>query len=111
MFAQGIALFGPLFPFIYAAICLALFALMDLLTIRPAVGAASISALGMLEIWTYFMGGVTYESLHKVLHLFVRSFEQTVLIYALLFAVARLVQRQTKSKAGVPATALLQRSS
>jgi hypothetical protein len=111
MFAQGIALFGPLFPFIYAAICLALFALMDLLTIRPAVGAASISALGMLEIWTYFMGGVTYESLHKVLHLFVRSFEQTVLIYALLFAIARLVQRQPKSDVEVPAAALPQRSS
>jgi hypothetical protein len=90
MFAQGIALFGPLFPFMYALICLGLFALMDLFTIRPLVGPASISALGMLEIWGFFMGGITYESLHKLLQYFIRSFVQIVSIYVFVFGLARL---------------------
>ncbi len=94
MFAQGIVLFGPLFPFLYALICLGLYALMDLLTIRPAKGAARLSAVGMLEIWTFFMGGITYESLHKVFHLFVRNFGQTLLIYVLVFNPSRLFRRE-----------------
>jgi hypothetical protein len=94
MFAQGIALFGPLFPFLYAVICLALFGLMDLLTIRPVKGAARLSAVGMLEIWFFCMGGLIYESLDKVLHLFIRNLAQTLLIYVLVLTPARLVQRE-----------------
>jgi hypothetical protein len=107
MFAQGIVLFGPLFPFLYAAICLALFALMDLLTIRSAEGSVTISAFGMLELWGFFMGGITFESLHKALHFFLRTFPQTVFIYALVFASARLLslksrmQMQTIGTSGV----------
>jgi len=94
MFAQGIALFGPLFPFLYAVICLGLYGLMDLLTIRPAKGAARLSAVGMLQIWTFFIGGITYESLHKVLHLFLRNFAQTLMIYVLVLTPARLLRRE-----------------
>jgi hypothetical protein len=93
LFAQGIALFGPLFPFLYAVICLGLYGLMDLLTIRPAKGAARLSAVGMLQIWTFFIGGITYESLHKVLHLFIRNFAQTLLIYVLMMTPARMFRR------------------
>jgi hypothetical protein len=89
LFAQGIPLFGPLFPFLYAFICLALYALMDLLTIRSESGKVTISAFGMLQVWTYFMSGITYESLNKVLMLFIRSFEQMLLIYVFIFALAR----------------------
>ena len=78
-----------------AMICLALYGLMDLLTIRPLKGAATLSPLGMLEIWTFFMGGITYESLHKVFHLFLRNFGQTLLIYVLIFTPARLLRRET----------------
>jgi hypothetical protein len=92
--AQGIALLGPLFPFLYALICLGLYSLMDLLTIRPAKGAARLSAVGMLQIWTFFMSGITSESLHKVLHLFVRNFAQTLLIYVAMLTPARLLSRR-----------------
>jgi len=93
MFAQGIVLFGPLFPFLYAVICLALYGLMDLLTIRPANGAARLSPVGMLVIWTFFLGGITYEALHKVFYLFIRNFGQTLLIYILTLTPARLLRR------------------
>jgi hypothetical protein len=95
MFAQGMVLFGPLFPFLYAVICLGLYALMDLLTIRPGKGAARLSAVGMLEIWNFFIGGITYESLHKVVHLFARNFGQTLVIYVLVLSPARLKVRDT----------------
>lgn len=96
IFAHGIALFGPLFPFLYALICLGLYGLMDLLTIRPAKGAATLSALGMLQVWTFFMSGITSESLNKVLHLFVRNFAQTLLIYVLMDAPAQLLMRPAR---------------
>jgi hypothetical protein len=97
MFAQGIVLFGPLFPFLYAVICLALYGLMDLLTIRPVKGPARLSPVGMLEVWTFFMGGITYESLQKVFLLFIRSFGQSLLIYVLTLTPARLLRRELRS--------------
>jgi len=91
IFAHGIALFGPLFPFIYAAICFVLFGLMDLLTIRSAAGVASVSALGMLEIWNYFAGGLSYDALSGPFEFIIRNFWQTAFIYALVFGLARWV--------------------
>jgi hypothetical protein len=110
MFAQGIVLFGPLFPFLYALICLALYGLMDLLTIRPMKGPARLSPVGMLEIWTFFMGGITYESLQKVFLLFIRAFGQTLLIYVLTLTPARLLRRELPSIRD-PNVAMWQRSS
>jgi hypothetical protein len=97
MFAQGIALFGPLFPFMYALICLALFGLMDLLTIKSTSGQAQLSTLGMLQIWTFFLSGIVYESLHKVIHLFFRTFLQTIAVYVLLLLPVRLFKRGFKN--------------
>jgi len=94
MFAQGIVLFGPLFPFLYAVICLALYGLMDLLTVRSAKGPARLSTVGMLEIWGFFMGGIVYESLHNLLLLFIRNFGQTLLIYVLVLTPTRLLRRE-----------------
>lgn len=90
IFAQGIAVFGPLFPFIYALICLGLYFLMDLLTIRHAEGRATLSTLGMLQIWTFFIGGLTYEALHVVFTFFIRNFLQILIIYVVVFAMIRL---------------------
>jgi len=45
----------------------------------------------MLVIWTFFLGGITYESLHKVFYLFIRNFGQTLLIYILTLTPARLL--------------------
>jgi hypothetical protein len=111
MFAQGIALFGPLFPFLYAVICLALFGLMDLLTIKSPSGAPQVSTLGMLEIWTFFLSGIVYESLHQVIHLFLRTFLQTLLIYVFVLACSRLFSRGAPGRPAVSGAAAWQRLS
>jgi hypothetical protein len=96
MFAQGIVLFGPLFPFVYAVICLFLYGLMDLLTIHPAKGPARLSTVGMLRAWSHFMGGLAYESLHNVLNVFIRNFGQMLLIYVLMLTPTRLLRREPR---------------
>ena len=93
MFAQGPATVGPLFPFVYALICLVFFALMELLTIRKAGGAVTIATLGMLEIWQYFSFGLNYEAFHYLTSFVVRNFAQMAVIYAFVFGVARLFTR------------------
>jgi hypothetical protein len=102
MLAQGTALFGPLFPFVFAAICLVLFGVMDLLTIRPLDGAASLSALGMLQIWSFFNAGLVYEGLHTVFTFLIRSVEQMVLIYVFIFGLAQLLLRSKQAIIGIP---------
>jgi hypothetical protein len=109
MFAQGIVLFGPLFPFLYAGICLTLFGLMDLLTLRPAVGKASLAALGMLQIWNFFAAGISYEALHLVLYWLFRNFAQMVLIYVFVFGVARSLTSKKHRSAGAPTVPTWQR--
>jgi hypothetical protein len=91
MQAQGMALFGPLFPFLDALICLLLFGLMDLLTVRTTAGKATLCTLGMLQIWNFFLSGISYEGLHLVVYWIFRNFEQMVLIYVLVLALTRLV--------------------
>jgi hypothetical protein len=108
MFAQGIVLFGPLFPFVYAAICLILFCLTDLLTLRPARGAATLAALGMLQIWSFFINGIQFDGLHLVLYFVLRNFEQMVLIYVLVLGLSRLLL-SAQSPARLPAVPALQR--
>jgi len=100
----------PLFPFYNAVICLALYGLMDLLTIRPAKGPARLSTVGMLQIWHFFLNGIVYESLDQVLHLLIRNFAQTLLIYVLMLTPARLLHREPRA-IRAPHVALLQRSS
>jgi hypothetical protein len=89
MFAQGDAILGPLFPFLYAAICLFLYGLMDLLTIRDSSGSADLSALAMMTLWMFFYRGITSDALSNTFAFIVRDFGQTVLIYVAVFAVAR----------------------
>jgi hypothetical protein len=99
MFAQGQATLGPLFPFVYGAICLVFFALMELLTIRRAGGMVTIATLGMLEIWQYFSTGLSYEAFHYVTNFVVRNFAQMAVIYAFVFAVARYFTRTKQTTA------------
>ena len=81
MFAQGIVLFGALFPFVCAVLYAMLFGLIDLLSVRSSEGRASISVLGMLQIWTLFTAGISYEGLHLAVYFIIRNFWQTALIY------------------------------
>jgi hypothetical protein len=103
-------LFGPLFPFVYAAICLVLFALMDLLTIRSATGAATVSSLGMLQIWNYFSGGLSYDSLSGPFDFIIRNFWQTAMIYALVFGLARSLAGAKRSALAVSGVTALPHS-
>lgn len=93
MFAQGIVVFGPFFPFVYAVICLAMFGLMDLLTLRPKEGVVTVTALGMLQILNFFLGGLSYDGLHQALYFIVRNFETMVVIYLLIAAFSRMLIR------------------
>jgi hypothetical protein len=99
MLAQGIVLFGPLFPFLYAAICLILFWFIDLLSVRPVSGKASVAPLGMLQIWGLFITGISYEGLHLAGYFVMRNFWQTVLIYVLVSGLARLMTVKTQTPA------------
>jgi len=58
--------------------------------------------LGMLQIWTYFSSGIVYDGLQGPFHFFVRNFWQAVLIYALAFALARMVVRPKQSSVREP---------
>jgi len=109
MFAQGIVLFGPLFPFVYALMCLAIFFMFDLLSTRNAAGVASVGALGMLQIWNFTMMGISYESLHTAFFIITRFFGQTILLYVLVFAVARMIADRRPVATGVSSLPTLQR--
>jgi hypothetical protein len=110
MFAQGIALFGPLFPFVFAALCVGLYGFMDLLTTRSAAGVAALSALGMLQIWNFFISGLSYEGLHLVVYFFLRNFEQMVLIYVFVLGLARLILRNKQRTVGISPLPVWQRA-
>lgn len=89
MLAQGVALLGVGFVAVYFVACLAMFALMDLLSYRPRGGPVLLSAVGMLMVWELFLNGITAESLHAWLSFAVRALPQALLFFLLLAGVAR----------------------
>lgn len=89
MFAQGQAVLGPLFPILYAALCLFVYALMDLLTIRGRGTRIELSALAMMNLWIFFYRGITADALSNTFVFIFRDFLQTVVIYLIIFAIAR----------------------
>jgi hypothetical protein len=89
MFAQGMAIMGPLFPFLYAFMCLVLYGEMDLLTVRTAGRKPQLSVLAMMTLWGFFYRGITSEALSGIFIYVVRDFAQTIVIYAVIFAVGR----------------------
>lgn len=94
MLAQGQVLMGPLFPFVYALICWLLFSLMDLLTVRTLAGGTTVSALAMMNIWDYYLYGLTSDGLHAKFVFVVRDFAQWVVIYGVILALAGLLLRE-----------------
>jgi hypothetical protein len=91
MFAQGMAIMGPLFPILYAGICLLLYGLMDLLTTRNSSGTADLSPLAMMSTWMFFYRGITSDALSNEFVFIVRDFGQTVLIYVVMLGLARML--------------------
>ena len=94
--AQGRILFGPLFPFVYALICLILFVTMDLLTVRSSVGAAFISALAMMKIWQLFIYGITGDSFQQIAVFIFREVPQMIFIYCSLLALCKILLPNSK---------------
>jgi hypothetical protein len=88
MFGQGWVLFGYLFPIIYFVMCLILFASLDIFSIQNAVGVVTLSVIGMLNIWSYFLFGITADSLHALFMSVFRGIPQSVFLYAILFFIA-----------------------
>lgn len=101
-FAQGIILFGYFFPLIYLLICPILFLAHDLLSYRSANGRVFLSALGMLGIWKLFQYGITAESLQAMFMGVVRGVPQNIILYLVIFHMARLGARTLGVLAGAP---------
>jgi hypothetical protein len=90
MFAQGEVLFGWFFPLIYLLICLLLFSLMELLTVRSAYAQSAIAIPAMLMIWRLFISGITGESLHQLISFILRNLLQVIIIYLIMLNFSRL---------------------
>jgi hypothetical protein len=100
IFAEGMVLLGPLFPILYAGLCLVTYKIMDLLTVRPAVGMASISAVGKILAWGLFIYGVTGESINAMVIFVVRQVWQDMLIYLSVLSIARLLLHRSTASGG-----------
>jgi hypothetical protein len=97
IFAQGAVLLGPLFPFLYAVICVGFFAWMSLLTYRAPSGAIGLSAMAMMNTWFLFIDGVTGEGFQQVFESLLRRFPQKIIIYCLVLGVARFICRTRRA--------------
>ncbi len=93
VFAQGEALLGMFFPIIYLAICLALFYLMQLMTVRLKSGQIVLAAPVMMMIWEFFISSITGESLNQLLGFVLRTLVQAILIYLSMYQCSRLFTR------------------
>jgi hypothetical protein len=104
LFAQGQVVFGGLFPFVYALLCLALFAWMDLLCRRTDQGPAFPVTLGLLGAW-HMAHLLAPESLHQVCIAITRGFPQDILAYAFAFLIARMFTGGTAAQSNALAPA------
>jgi hypothetical protein len=100
-FAQGNILFGYFFPLIYLLICPILFLAHDLLSYRSANGRVFLSTLGMLGIWKLFQYGISAESLQYIFMGVVRGLPQNIILYLVIFHMARSGARILGSLAGM----------
>jgi hypothetical protein len=91
IFGEGWVLFGFLFPVIYFAMCFILFATLDIFSFRTVTGTAAISVIGMLNTWPTFLFGITADSLHHLFISVVRGVPQNVMLYAIVFFIAKLL--------------------
>lgn len=91
IFGQGWIMVGNLFPIVYFFMCLVLFAAIDIFAIRTATGVATLSVIGMIHVWPNFLFGITADSLHQLLNSAVRGVVQSVILYAIIFAIAKLL--------------------
>jgi hypothetical protein len=106
--AHGIVLFGYFFPLIYLLMCPVLFMVLDILAYRCVGAGVLLSTLGMLGIWHMFLYGLSADSLQALFMSVVRSLPQNIMLYLLIFHIARIGANMLGSLAGTsrPAAAL-----
>jgi hypothetical protein len=92
MFAQGIAIFGVWTPFLYFLLCIPVFIVWDVMS-RPgsAMRPAMVTVFGMLLVDRLFAYGIVAESVGNIIGLLLRFQIQAILLYALVFAMTRVV--------------------
>jgi hypothetical protein len=93
IFGQGWVLFGYLFPVIYFAMCLILFASLDIFSLRTTTGTITLSVIGMLNTWPTFLFGITADSLQHLFLSVVRGIPQNVILYAVIFYISKLLSK------------------
>jgi hypothetical protein len=106
VFGHGIALFGNFFVLIYMGICLVLFIITDMLSFRLDSGKVGVSALGMVQIWHFFLYGITAESLRNIFDFIFREFWQMVLIYFVVYNFSKVVVRLAPNFAHLPSSSV-----
>lgn len=107
IFGQGQAIFGYLFPVVYFAMCLVLFAALDIFSIQNASGKVILAVIGMLNVWTNFIFGITADSLQHLIDGVVRGVPQSVLLYAIVFAIAKFISNLLLAMTHGKSTALV----
>jgi hypothetical protein len=89
IFGQGWVMFGDFLPVIYFFMCLILYFTIDIFAIRTSTGVAVLSVIGMSNIWPYFIWGISADSFHQLLNTAVRGVVQQVILYTIVFAIAK----------------------
>ncbi len=86
IFAQGMLIFGLLFPIIYFGFLFVLFSVIDIFAKRSSSGFSELSIIGMLNIWPNFLFGLTNDSLHSMfIGVFRGAFQATFLFLIAVF--------------------------
>lgn len=106
IFGQGWALFGYFFPVIYFAMCLILFAALDIFSTRTASGLTVLATIGMLNMWPNFLFGITADSLHHLFMAVMRGVLQSVILYSIAFYIAKSLSKLVTNIKPVRASAL-----
>ncbi len=91
IFGQGWVLFGYFFPIIYFVMCFIFCAAFDIFATRTAAGVTILSVIGMLNIWTNFLFGITADSLQQLIGGVLRGLPQSLLIYCLAYGIAKVL--------------------
>lgn len=90
-FAHAEVLFGDFSPIVYFFIAIVLFASMDILTTHTSAGVLVISTIGMLKIWPLFQYGLNADSLSVLFGNIFRVLLQSIILYAIVFYIAKLL--------------------
>jgi hypothetical protein len=93
VFGQGLLLFGNYFIIIYFAICIIMFAAIDIFSKATTEGVIVFSAIGILNLGFYFGSGITAESLHALFIGGIRGVLQPVVLYFIILSIAKFITR------------------